>query len=352
MEHICQTYFQNPNFYRIDGRPVIFLYLSRVLDATGVLGDLTRIMRDTAREVCNTEIFLLGDQVWGGAPNSNEGYSAFELLDAVTNYDIYGNMNNPPYAGQGAVDAYYLRQKQWSERAGANGVGYVPGVSPGYNDRGIRLQSDNIGLSRRLTPGSEPGTLFIAQLEQARYLVDPAMGNLLLVNSFNEWHEDSQIEPAEGEPTNLPLDITNGIQYEGYGELYLNILRAETWDAKPSSEPSSVPSSEPTSKPSSPEPSSVPSSEEPFSGPPPEKILVGAYYHAWSGEDLDGGLRTQLDTPQNPVLGTYESADPFVIAQHLEWSRQGNIGLWITSWGVPMILETTRYAMPFSHIPI
>ncbi len=110
-------------------------------------------------------------------------------------------------------------------------MGYVPGVSPGYNDRAVRFERNNIGLSRRLTAGSEPGTLFIAQLEQARYLVDPAMGNLLLVNSFNEWHEDTQIEPVVGEPTNLPLNLTNGLQYEGYGELYLNILRAETCDA-------------------------------------------------------------------------------------------------------------------------
>ena len=110
-------------------------------------------------------------------------------------------------------------------------MGYVPGVSPGYNDRGVRFEKDHLGLSRRLTPDSEPGTLFVAQLEQARNLVDPAMDNLLFVNSFNEWHKDSQIKPAEGVPTNLPLEMTNGTIYEGYGELYVNILRAETCDA-------------------------------------------------------------------------------------------------------------------------
>ncbi len=90
------------------------------------------------------------------------------------------------------------------------------------------MQKNNLGLSRRLTAESEPGTLFAAQLQQARYLVDPGVGNLLLVNSFNEWHEDSQIELCIGDPTTEPKEYTNGIEYEGYGELYLDILRNMT----------------------------------------------------------------------------------------------------------------------------
>ncbi len=54
--------------------------------------------------------------------------------------------------------------------------------------------------------------------------------NLLLVNSFNEWHEDSQIEPVGGEGTSDPVLYTQGIEYVGYGELYLDILREMTVD--------------------------------------------------------------------------------------------------------------------------
>jgi hypothetical protein len=52
--------------------------------------------------------------------------------------------------------------------------------------------------------------------------------NLILVNSFNEWHEDTQIEPAVGDTASYPVQLTAGLQYEGYGELYLNILRQST----------------------------------------------------------------------------------------------------------------------------
>jgi glycoprotein endo-alpha-1,2-mannosidase len=233
MKHICQTFFHNNNYYKVDGKPVIAMYLTRVLHGNGMLKKVTKIMRRTAKRVCDTDIYIIGDQVWGNPPSPGEDFPPFDYLDAVTNYDLYGNTNHPPYAGQETVDSYYGKQAGWRQQAIANGVNYVPAVSPGYNDRGVRFHSNHMGLSRRLTAESEPGTLFAAQLQQARYLVDPGVGNLLLVNSFNEWHEDSQIEPCIGEPTTEPQEYTNGIEYEGYGELYLNLLRvATTCDSK------------------------------------------------------------------------------------------------------------------------
>lgn len=94
----------------------------------------------------------------------------------------------------------------------------------------MRLASDHPPLSRKLTGDSEEGSLFAYQLSKAKTLVDPDLDNLLVVNSFNEWHEDTQIEPAIGELTNLPDEMTQGVYYEGYGELYLNLLRENTLD--------------------------------------------------------------------------------------------------------------------------
>lgn len=136
MEYICNLYFDHENYYRSpDGRPVVVLYLSRLLWWNGTLGDVTEIMRTTARDACGTEIFLLGDQVWNGPPGDNEEYPPFDYLDGVTNYDLYGNMNSPPYAGQEAVDRYYQQQVFWKQRAEKDNVRYIPAISPGYNDR-------------------------------------------------------------------------------------------------------------------------------------------------------------------------------------------------------------------------
>jgi hypothetical protein len=102
------------------------MYLTRVLDRymdnNYVLGDVVAIMRETARKSCNKELFIIGDQVWSSAPKQNEAYPAFDVLDAVTNYDMYGNMNNPPYAGQAVVNDYYEEQRDWKQRAGEKNV--------------------------------------------------------------------------------------------------------------------------------------------------------------------------------------------------------------------------------------
>ena len=314
MSYICQTYFNHPNYLRIDGRPVVIIYLSRLMDMVGALQSMTQLMRSAAQQTCGQNVFLVGDQVWGEAPAYNVAYPPFSMLDAVTNYDVYGNMNHPPYAGQAAVDNYYRQQQDWRQRAWTSGVRYIPAVSPGYNDRGVRFADNHVGLSRRLNSTSDEGSLLTAQLQQARYLTDPGAGNILLVNSFNEWHEDTQVEPCIGVTTTNPVNLTGNLPYEGYGELFLDILRTETLNESLLST------------------ASIPSSQS-----APSNLLVGAYYYPWYGKQFfsRGYLRSQLTPPQVPALGSYSGGNSSIIAQHLLWSQQANIGLWVASWWGP-----------------
>jgi hypothetical protein len=68
-------------------------------------------------------------------------------------------------------------------------------------------------------------------LSLARDRTDDDAGDLVMVTSWNEWHEDTQIEPvAEAAPTSRDDSVdgdeyTRGLSYEGYGTLYLDILR-------------------------------------------------------------------------------------------------------------------------------
>lgn len=228
MEYMCENYFDHPNYYKINGRPVIFVYVTRKLDADGSLAPSILTMRTSASK-CGHDVYLVGDHVFESAPDVAEVFVPFWYFDAVTNYDVYGSMGRPsPFATPNVVETYYAQQEQWRTSALSNGCRYIPSVSPGYNDRGVRPEANHPPLSRRLTENSAPGSLFSYQLSKAKNLVDPQVDNLLVVNSFNEWHEDTQIEPAAGELTNLPLNLTEGVYYEGYGELYLDLLREAT----------------------------------------------------------------------------------------------------------------------------
>ena len=226
--HIAERYFNHPNYLRIDGRPVLFVYLTRVLSRNGTLAEVVEAMRVTAREAGH-DIYIVGDEVFGQPPASHE---AIELLDAVTNYDVYGSMGAKGYAGQAAVDRYYAAQAGWRDLAHAEETAFIPAATPGFNDKGVR--NGHEAVSRKLSEGAEFGSLFRAMLAQAVTYTDESTGRILMVTSWNEWHEDTQIEPVEkGEVTRLDGSETGeafseGLDYEGYGERYVEILRERT----------------------------------------------------------------------------------------------------------------------------
>jgi hypothetical protein len=68
-------------------------------------------------------------------------------------------------------------------------------------------------------------------LGEALQITDAETGNLFLITSWNEWHEDTQIEPVVvASPTRKDnsssgTDYTAGLEYEGYGLKYLDIIK-------------------------------------------------------------------------------------------------------------------------------
>ncbi|MEE2659320.1 MAG: glycoside hydrolase family 99-like domain-containing protein [Candidatus Latescibacterota bacterium] len=225
--YIADHYFDDPTYLRIDDRPVLFVYLTRALSRHGTLEKVVTLMRDTTRKAGH-EIYLVGDEVFG-APPDDSGSMGF--LDAVTNYDVYGSMGGTGFAGQQAVDDYYAAQTKWRDQAKTAGAAFIPTVTPEFNDKGVR--DGHAAVTRRLTERDEYGSLFRAMLQQAVTLTDAAVGRLLLVTSWNEWHEDTQIEPVVlSDPTRVDDSgdqyYTEGVDYEGYGNRYLRILKKET----------------------------------------------------------------------------------------------------------------------------
>jgi hypothetical protein len=191
IQYMCEHYFNHPNYYKIDGRPVLVIYITRKLQSDGVLEEALLTMRSEAGK-CGHNLYLIGDQVFSTAPDPDVPFIPFWYFDAVTNYDVYGSAGNPtPHAGMDQVDSYYQEQAKWREQALQENCRYIPPVSPGYNDRAVRIESDHPPLSRRLSADAEEGSLFWYQLSKALPLVDPEVDNMILVNSFNEWHEDT-----------------------------------------------------------------------------------------------------------------------------------------------------------------
>ena len=318
MEHFCTHYFKHPSYYKIQSsaRPVLVLYLSRVLDGNSLykdeigsspsywdefefLTEVVALMKSTVATspkcVGVEEPFIIGDQVFNTV-RTNIDTVAFQILDGITGYDTYGHLdqdrttNSNGYANEELNEFYTVEQVDWKVEAAKYNCNYIPSVTPGFNDLGTRVRTNSDKtevknqLSRRLSPNSSEGSLLAKSLEYARskQLLDIDIDNLIFVTSFNEWHEDTQIENVVVDPNEQaqvivkpdgtieelqalstttkalsiyqtnnngeisplnpvvklseelylakPVDesLTQGLTYVAYGDLYLNIMRRAT----------------------------------------------------------------------------------------------------------------------------
>jgi glycoprotein endo-alpha-1,2-mannosidase len=224
--YMANNYFNDPHYFKINNKPVVVIYLSRVLDDQGIIDSCVALMRQAARDN-GFEMYLIGDHAYG---DPNTAPTHFGSLDAITNYDVYGCVGIR-YAGMSAVQRFSYYQHMWHALAAGRGVDFIPAVSPGFNDHAVR--AGHVPLCRRLDSSSAEGSLFREEIRWIKGECSQELGNLIFVNSWNEWHEDSQIEPvAKAAATNRDIsssgiDYTNNLYYEGYDSLYLSILREE-----------------------------------------------------------------------------------------------------------------------------
>ncbi len=228
-QYLANNVFNDPNYMRIDNRPVIVMYLSRVYfdDAAGTAA-LTNL-RSTMQSQYGYDPYIIGDHLFGSVANSPEN------MDAITDFDVYGQVFGDGVVNQAKIDQLAQIYSNAQTVADNAGVEFVPGLAPGYNDTAVR--AGNLPAARYL-PGEEFGSVMQAMLDDAVLPnTDADINDLILVNSFNEWHEDTQIEASIiGPATNTDdtpsgMDLTGGRFYEGYGNRYLDILRNATQPA-------------------------------------------------------------------------------------------------------------------------
>jgi hypothetical protein len=229
-DHLATHYFQNPHYLKIDGRPVVFMYVTRAYfnsqDSRTAVANLRTYM------IANHGVdpYIVGDDLFAGDINVERA----QLWDAITDFDVYGTV----LQGGGSTSAALTQLANFYDDArdaiASTDVGFIPTASPGFNDKGVRTGHPSAPRYMEDDPSSDEGDLFKRMLKDVVVArTDPEVDNILMINSFNEWHEDTQIEPSIVAPrTNVDdsgtQQFTEGFFYEGYGDLYLNILREAT----------------------------------------------------------------------------------------------------------------------------
>ena len=239
---IADTYFPHPSYLHVGDRPVLLLYLSRTFS-----GDFTEAMRQLriAMQKAGHDPFIIADEVfWQVSPVVPAGQRPFplahtpqpervRLFDAITAYNMYEN-GNPTQAGYGAESTFVSDvcglYQQYRDAAGP-GVYFVPNIIPGYNDRGVRPVADHYAIPRRWDAQSPEGSFLAQSFDRIAFPhLDPRL-NMLFITSFNEWNEDTAIEPVAPAPathadtTRRRIAYTQGYAYTGYGTTHLEVVR-------------------------------------------------------------------------------------------------------------------------------
>ncbi len=221
--YIANTYFSDTNYFTINGRPVLFIYLTRTF--SGVYPQaITQVRQDMQN--LGYDIYLVGDEVYWGFANTTR----IGTLDAITAYNMHGPT---PYDGYpdntGFFDDISTQYSYFRDNANYFGVSFIPGIMPGFNDRAVRLQDDHYVIPPKVHPDSGFYSTYTQFAELAIHYIDTGI-NMVCITSFNEWHEDTQIEPTIiTDSTNTDqsgvYDYTQAYYYKGYGTKYLEITR-------------------------------------------------------------------------------------------------------------------------------
>jgi hypothetical protein len=79
------------------------------------------------------------------------------------------------------------RYYQWYLMADEVGVSFIPTIMPGYNDTAVRPEANHQVIHRSTDR-------FKALCESSVSLAE-SNNNMILITSWNEWHEYTQVEP-------------------------------------------------------------------------------------------------------------------------------------------------------------
>ncbi len=168
--YALDSYGEHEAFLTVDGKPVVFVY-GRVMNQVA-LGEWPEIIR-RARETHGSDFLLIAD-------GYQEGYA--RVFDGVHTYNIAGWASGlaPDDLRKTSRAAFQDSVRLARERAKISCLTIVPG----YDDTKIRTPG--------LAVDRHDGETYDVLWEEA-IAADP---DWVLITSWNEWHEGSEIEPS------------------------------------------------------------------------------------------------------------------------------------------------------------
>jgi hypothetical protein len=187
-DKLAETCLKHSQYLRLYGKAVVVIYLVRDFVNAGPY--LKTVRERLAR--AGVEPYLIADVVYWEPADKLDWTFLKEHFQAVTAYNMYYRPN--------FLDAVREQFRSADRAARAHRLRLVPNLMPGYDDTPLR-GVERVTLNRRR------GQFYRDYGKVAAEFVSRDQP-ILLVTSFNEWHEGTEIEPSTE-----------------YGDLYLRLTR-------------------------------------------------------------------------------------------------------------------------------
>lgn len=171
VDYLIQNYSEHPAWLKLKNRPVIFIY-GRAINQIGLNGWLWIINK--VNQKYSEGIVFIGDRI---------SKNSARVFDGIHTYNITGSTQgkSPEEIRQWAQNSF----PQWITTAGKDRISCIT-IIPGYDDSKLGRPEP-----RPITDRHNGETYRI--LWQETISANP---DWILITSWNEWHEGSEIEPS------------------------------------------------------------------------------------------------------------------------------------------------------------
>ena len=242
---LAERFFDHPQYLTVNGRPVLFFYLTRTL--WGDYAPAFKSLREKLKQK-GYDAFFIADEVYYQTLSAQDPLqkptpplpladdpqlNRINLFDAIYAYNMYlsGVGHHMGYGGKSAFLGDVKRVYRIYQKACSEDKYFVPGIIPGYNERGPRLKANHHAIPRRWLPDQGEGSFLKEMISRVGLpFTDPKL-NMLMITSFNEWNEDTAIEPVAAAPATTKDQsgsghaYTQGYAYAGFDATYLEVVR-------------------------------------------------------------------------------------------------------------------------------
>jgi hypothetical protein len=191
IEYCIEHYFHQPNYWRIDGRPVFAIFNLNLLLETFSADQLKRVFEKVRERVARAglgDLHLQASHVYGG----HEAELRSLGFDSATLYHTFGWTygGKPPGGRTPYGEAALHTIGTWKQTAAKVSVPFFPDCPVGWDD------SPRFGASAHMvtqrTPDQYERLLRAAQYFSAASGVEP---RIVFLSAWNEWTEDHVLLP-------------------------------------------------------------------------------------------------------------------------------------------------------------